>query len=411
MFTIGKVRNILGGDSMEIQYKQLTPEYRLLLGPGPVEVSPRVLNAMSQPLYGHLDHKFLEIANETMELLRFVFQTKNYLTLPMSGTGSAGMETVMVNLIEPGDSVIVCVCGVFGERIREMAGRFGAKVISVEAPMGEAIDPDKVKAAFEGQDKVKLVAIVHAETSTGVKQPLEEISEIAKKNDALFVVDAVTSLGGVELKVDEWGIDACYSGTQKALSCPPGLSPVTLSDKAVEAISNRKTKVSSWYLDLSMIKNYWGQERTYHHTAPINMIYGLREALIMVYEEGLKKRFTRHQLNSDAFVAGIEAMRLNMVVKNKEHRLPTLNAVRIPEGVNDELAREFLLEKYGIEIGGGLGDFKGKAWRVGLMGESSKRNNVILLLGALGDAMLDQGYKVDVGKGIEVALKTLKQKS
>ena len=390
---------------MKIQYKHLSPEYRLLLGPGPVEVSPRVLNAMSQPLYGHLDPKFLEAANETMELLRYVFQTKNYLTLPMSGTGSAGMETVMVNLIEPGDSVIVCVCGVFGERIREMAGRFGAKVISVDAPMGEAIDPDKVKAAFESQDKIKLIAVVHAETSTGVKQPLEEISEIAKSNGALLVVDAVTSLGGTELKVDEWGIDACYSGTQKALSCPPGLSPVTLNDKAVEAISNRKTKVVSWYLDLSMIKDYWGHERVYHHTAPINMIYGLREALIMVYEEGLGKRFARHQLNSDAFIAGVEAMGLKMVVKNKEHRLPTLNVISIPEGVQDSPVREFLLNKYGIEIGGGLGDFKGKAWRVGLMGESSRRNNVILLLGALGDAMLNQGYTVNVGKGIAAALK------
>ncbi len=389
---------------MKEQYNKLFPEFRLLLGPGPVDVSPRVLSAMAQPLYGHLDPKFLEIANETMELLRYVFQTKNYLTLPMSGTGSAGMETVMVNLIEPGDNVIVCVSGVFGERLREMAGRFGANVISVEAPMGEAIDPEKVKEAFKKQNKVKLVAIVHAETSTGVKQPLEEISKLAKENNALLVVDAVTSLGGTELKVDEWGIDACYSGTQKALSCPPGLSPVTLNDRAVEVIGNRKTKVSSWYLDLSMIKNYWGQERAYHHTAPINMIYGLREALLMVYEEGLEERFKRHQINSDAFVAGIEALGLNMVVKNKEHRLPTLNSVIIPEKVQDGPVRSYLLDKYGIEIGGGLGGFKGKAWRVGLMGESSRRNNVILLIGALGDALINQGYKANVGKGIEAAL-------
>ncbi|MCK9217004.1 MAG: alanine--glyoxylate aminotransferase family protein [Firmicutes bacterium] len=389
---------------MKKQYEQLSPDYRLLLGPGPVEVSPRVLNAMSKPLYGHLDHKFLEIANETMELLRYVFKTKNYLTLPMSGTGSAGMETVMVNLIEPGDQVIICVCGVFGERIREMAKRFGAKIISVEAPYGEAIDIDKVKEAFKMNKNIKLVAIVHAETSTGVKQPLIEISHLAEENDALFVVDAVTSLGGVELEIDEWGIDACYSGTQKALSCPPGLSPVTMNEKALKAITNRKTKVSSWYLDLSMIKDYWGKERAYHHTAPINMIYGLREALLMVYEEGLDERLRRHQLNSDAFIAGIEAMGLDMVVKNKEHRLPTLNAIRIPEGVKDVPVREYLLDKYGIEIGGGLGDFKGKAWRVGLMGESSRRNNVILLLGALGDALMNQGFKVDVGRGIEEAL-------
>ncbi len=389
---------------MKKEYKQLAPDYRLLLGPGPVEVSPRVLNAMSKPLYGHLDHKFLDIANETMELLRYAFQTENRMTLPMSGTGSAGMETVMVNLLEPGDSAIVCVSGVFGQRLRDMAGRCGAKVISVEAPWGEIIDPEKVREAFKNNSNIKLVAIVHAETSTGVKQPLEEISRIAKENDALLVVDAVTSLGGTDLKIDEWGIDACYSGTQKALSCPPGLSPVTFGKKAIDALNNRKTKVNSWYLDLSMIQNYWGQERTYHHTAPINMIYGLREALLMVYEEGLKERFKRHQLNSDAFVAGAEAMGLKMIVKNKEHRLPTLNAVSIPEGVEDAAVRKYLLEKYGIEIGGGLGDFKGKAWRIGLMGESSSRNNVILLLGAMGDAFMAQGHKADVGAAITAAL-------
>lgn len=396
---------------MKKEYKQLAPDYRLLLGPGPVEVSPRVLNAMSKPLYGHLDHKFLDIANETMELLRYAFQTENRMTLPMSGTGSAGMETVMVNLLEPGDSAIVCVSGVFGQRLRDMAGRCGAKVISVEAPWGEIIDPEKVREAFKNNSNIKLVAIVHAETSTGVKQPLEEISRIAKENDALLVVDAVTSLGGTDLKIDEWGIDACYSGTQKALSCPPGLSPVTFGKKAIEALNNRKTKVNSWYLDLSMIQNYWGQERTYHHTAPINMIYGLREALLMVYEEGLEERFKRHQLNSDVFVAGVEAMGLKMVVKNKEHRLPTLNAVSIPEGVEDAAVRKYLLEKYGIEIGGGLGDFKGKAWRVGLMGESSSRNNVILLLGALGDAFMAQGHRADVGAAITAALNVYQKTS
>ncbi|WP_372997153.1 pyridoxal-phosphate-dependent aminotransferase family protein [Lutispora sp.] len=394
---------------MKKTYKQLAPDYRLLLGPGPVEVSPRVLNALSKPLYGHLDPNFLEITNETMEMLRHVFQTNNRLTLPMSGTGSAGMETVMVNLLEPGDEAIVCVNGVFGQRLRDIAQRCGAKVISVEAPWGEIIDPEKVREAFRSCRKAKLVAIVHAETSTGIKQPLEEISKIAKDNDALLVVDAVTSLGGVELKVDEWGIDACYSGTQKALSCPPGLSPITFSEKAINVLNNRKTKVSSWYLDLSMIQNYWGQKRTYHHTAPINMIYGLREALLIVCEEGLEKRFKRHQLNSDAFVAGIEAMGLKMLVKNKEHRLPTLNAISIPDGINDDLVRQYLLEKYGIEIGGGLGDFKGKAWRVGLMGESSRRNNVILLLGALGDALMNQGYKADIGTAITSALKVYQE--
>lgn len=388
---------------MTREYGQLIPGYRILMGPGPVETSPRVLRAMSSETLGHLDPQFLEIMNETMELLRYVFQTKNQLTLPMSGTGSAGMETVMVNLIEPGDKVVVCVKGVFGQRMRDVASRCGAEVISVEAPWGSIIEPGQVKEALEKAGGAKLVAIVHAETSTGVKQPLEEISKIAKEYDALFVVDAVTSLGGVELKVDEWGIDACYSGTQKALSCPPGLSPITFSDRAREALHNRKGKVQSWYLDLTMIQNYWGKERFYHHTAPINMIYGLREALRIVKEEGLEARFERHKLNSDAFVAGIEAMGLQMVAP-KEYRLPTLNAVRIPDGVEDIRVRRFLLDKYGIEIGGGLGDFKGKAWRVGLMGESSRRNYVILLLAALADAMAQQGYKADVGAAMEAAL-------
>lgn len=388
---------------MSKELGQLNPQYRLLMGPGPVETSPRVLRAMSSNMLGHLDPQFLDIMNETMSLIRFVYQTNNELSLPMSGTGSAGMETVMVNLIEPGDKVVVCVHGVFGQRLRDIAGRCGAEVISVEAPWGMYIEPEQVKEALEKAKDAKLVAIVHAETSTGVLQPLEEISQISKEYGALLVVDAVTSLGGVELKVDEWGIDACYSGTQKALSCPPGLSPVTFNDKAREAINKRKNKVQSWYLDLSMLQNYWGKERFYHHTAPINMIYGLREALMIVKEEGLDARFARHKMNSTAFIKGIEAMGMGMVAP-EGYRLPTLNAVKIPDGVNDGIVRKFLLEKYGIEIGGGLGDFKGKAWRIGLMGESSRRSYVLLLLAALADAMTVQGYKVDVGSAIEAAL-------
>jgi alanine-glyoxylate transaminase/serine-glyoxylate transaminase/serine-pyruvate transaminase len=388
---------------MTKEYDQLKPKYRLLLGPGPVETSARVLRAMSSNMLGHLDPQFLEYMNETMELLRYVFQTKNRLTLPMSGTGSAGMETVLVNLLEPGDKAVVCVKGVFGQRMRDVAIRCQAEVTSVEAPFGQPIDPKEVKVALERSGGAKLLAVVHAETSTGVLQPLEELSALAKEYGALFVVDAVTSLGGVELKVDEWGIDACYSGTQKAISCPPGLSPVTLNERAVEVIMNRSTKVQSWYLDLSMIQNYWGKERFYHHTAPINMIYGLREALLMIKEEGLEARFERHKLNSRAFISGIEAMGLSMIAP-VGFRLPTLNAVRIPDRVDDAKARRFLLEKYGIEIGGGLGEFKGKAWRVGLMGESSRRNNVILLLAALADAMIQQGYIADVGAAIQAAL-------
>ena len=314
----------------------------------------------------------------------------------------------MVNLIEPGDNVITCVNGVFGQRMREIASRCGANVYSVEAPFGKPIDPADIEKKAKEVGQVKLISVVHAETSTGILQPLPEISKIAKEHDALFVVDAVTSLGGVQLKVDEWEIDACYSGTQKALSCPPGLSPVTISPRAAKAIGARKTKVQSWYLDLSMLQNYWGKERVYHHTAPINMIYGLREALQIVLEEGLEQRFFRHQQNSNAFIRGIEAMGLSMVAPSG-FRLPTLNAVMIPQGVNDLDARNYLLDKYGIEIGGGLGDFKGKAWRIGFMGESSKRNNVILLLAALGDAMDAQGHKADVGAAIEAALKVYKE--
>ncbi|MGI6188717.1 MAG: alanine--glyoxylate aminotransferase family protein [Clostridiales bacterium] len=388
---------------MSKEFSQLKPGYRLLLGPGPVEVSPRVLRAMSANLLGHLDRQFLEIMNETTELLREVFQTKNKITFPISGTGSAGMETVMVNLIEPGDNVIVCINGVFGQRMRDIAERCGAQVYTVEAPFGKPIDPEDVKQAAKEAGKIKLISVVHAETSTGVLQPLPEMSEIAKKYDALFVVDAVTSLGGIDLRIDEWGIDACYSGTQKALSCPPGLSPVTLSSKAMETIAKRKTKVRSWYLDLSMIQAYWGEERLYHHTAPINMIYGLREALQIVLEEGLEERFNRHKQNSEAFIRGIEAMGLSMVPP-EGYRLPTLNAVRIPEGVEDMGVRNHLLNKYGIEVGGGLGDLKGKVWRVGFMGEASRRNNVLLLLVALADSMEQQGYKVNVGDSIQAAL-------
>lgn len=388
---------------MNKDYGQLNPGYRLLLGPGPSDVSPRVLRAMGTNELGHLDPQFLEIMNETMDLIRFVYQTNNELAMPMSGTGSAGMETVMVNLIEPGDKAVICVKGVFGQRMRDVAGRCGAEVISVEAPWGTAIDPEQVRDALKKSGGAKLVGIVHAETSTGVLQPLEEISRITKEYGALLVVDAVTSLGGVEIKIDEWGIDACYSGTQKAISCPPGLSPVTFNEQARTVFLNRKNKCQSWYLDLNMIKNYWGQERVYHHTAPINMIYGLREALLIIKEEGLAHRFARHKLNSLAFIKGIEAMDLSMVVA-EGYRLPTLNTVRIPEGVDDGKARKFLLEKYGIEIGGGLGDFKGKAWRVGLMGESSRRNSVILLLAALADAARQQGYKLDAGAGLEAAL-------
>jgi alanine-glyoxylate transaminase/serine-glyoxylate transaminase/serine-pyruvate transaminase len=399
-----------GGTDVRNLFRQLTPGYRLLMGPGPSEVNPRVLRAMSTELLGHLDPEFLEIMNQTMDLLRYVFQTENKLTIPMSGTGSAGMETIMANLLEPGDKAIICINGVFGQRMRDVAARCGAEVISVKAPWGDVIQPEQVSGTLKKVGKVKLIGIVHAETSTGVIQPLKEISRIAKQHDCLFVVDAVTSLGGIQLKVDEWGIDACYSGTQKALSCPPGLAPVTLSEKAIEVLNKRKNKVQSWYLDLTMIQNYWGKERFYHHTAPINMIYGLREALMIINEEGLEQRIARHELNSNALVAGLEAMGLEMVVKEKQHRLTTLTAVRAPKNVDDVKVRKYLLEKYGIEIGDGLGEFEGRVWRIGLMGEGSRQRNVLLLLVALGDALAAQGYKVDYNEALQAALSLYKER-
>jgi alanine-glyoxylate transaminase/serine-glyoxylate transaminase/serine-pyruvate transaminase len=311
------------------------------------------------------------------------------------------METALVNLLEPGDKAVVCINGLFGQRMADIAERCGAQVITVEGEWGRIIEPESVEDALKGSG-AKLVAIVHAETSTGVKQPIEEISRIVKNYDALLLVDAVTSLGGVEVKVDEWGIDACYSGTQKCLSCPPGLSPVTFSDRAMEVLRTRKTKVQSWYLDLTMIQNYWGKERFYHHTAPISMIYALRESLRIIHEEGLKNRFKRHITNSNALVAGIEAMGLEMFAQ-EGHRLPSLNAVKVPEGVDDVKVRKYLLERFNIEIGGGLGDLKGKIWRIGLMGHSSTKNNVFLVLSALESALRVQGFSIRPGAGVAAA--------
>lgn len=382
-------------------YGELNPGERVLLGPGPSNVHPRVLKAMATPLVGHLDPDFMTIMNDTMELLREVFQTKNTLTIPMSGTGSAGMETALVNLLEPGDRAVICINGLFGQRMADIAERCGAQVLTVEGEWGRIIEPESVKDALKGSG-AKLVAIVHAETSTGVKQPIEEISRIAKEYGALLVVDTVTSLGGVEVKVDEWGIDACYSGTQKCLSCPPGLSPVTFSDRAMEVLRTRKTKVQSWYLDLTMIQNYWGKERFYHHTAPISMTYALRESLRIIHEEGLTNRFKRHITNSNALVAGIEAMGLEMFAQ-EGYRLPSLNAVKVPEGVDDVKVRKYLLERFNIEIGGGLGDLKGKIWRIGLMGHSSTKNNVFLVLSALESALKAQGLSISPGAGVAAA--------
>jgi alanine-glyoxylate transaminase / serine-glyoxylate transaminase / serine-pyruvate transaminase len=369
----------------------ISPPQRVLLGPGPSDVPARVLSALSAPTIGHLDPEYLKIMDETRQMLRSVFSTDNAMTIAVPGTGSAGMETCVVNLIEPGDEMVVCVNGVFGTRMRDVAQRAGAVVRSVEAEWGKTIDADAVAVVLEEHPETKVLGIVHAETSTGAHQPLVEISKLVHDAGALLLVDAVTSMGGVELLVDEWRIDAVYSGTQKCLSCPPGLSPVSFSQEALNVMDKRVSKVQSWYLDIAMLRQYWGAERVYHHTAPINMTYALHEALRIVLEEGLEPRIARHSLNHQALRAGLKEMGVHYV---PEHSLTTLNAVHVPEGVDDSAIRMRLLSDYGIEIGAGLGPFKGKAWRIGLMGHSSTKRNVMLVLAALAGLMAEQGVAV-----------------
>ena len=372
-------------------YTDLNPGKRVLMGPGPSDVHPRVLKAMATPLVGHLDPDFLEIMNETRAMLKEVFQTGNEMTIALSGTGSAGMEACLVNLLEPGDKAVICISGLFGERMSDIVKRCGAEPVIIQAEWGSVIKPEQVQKALTDSGKVKLLAIVHAETSTGVRQPLEEISRLTKEAGALFVVDAVTSLAGIPVETDKWQVDAIYSGTQKCLSCPPGLAPVSFSENALQSITQRTSPIKSWYLDIQMLQSYWGKERFYHHTAPINMIYALREALRLVLEEGLEQRFRRHSLHSRALVAGLEGMGLKMVAP-AAYRLPELNALYIPEGIDDITVRKALLNEYGIEIGGGLGKFKGKAWRIGLMGYSCSKDNVMLFLSALENILKSQGY-------------------
>lgn len=367
---------------MQSYQRELNPSTRILMGPGPSDAHPRVLKAMATPLIGHLDPQFLEIMDEIKIMLQKTYQTQNQLTFVVSAPGSAGMETCLVNLLEPGDEALICVHGVFGNRMADIVERCGARLIRVEAPWGSPIDPQQVEEALR-TCQPKLVALVHAETSTGVLQPLEEISEMVHRAGALFVVDAVTSYCGTQLKVDDWGIDAIYSGSQKCLSAPPGLSPVSFSDRAVEVLEKRKTKVQSWFLDLTMVKNYWaGAKRAYHHTAPVSAMYAMREALRLVLEEGLEARFERHRRNHELLREGLEPMGFEFLVE-APYRLPMLNAVKLPPGLNDAAMRSRLLQEYNIEVGGGLGAFAGKIWRIGLMGNSSTPNHVHQLVGAL----------------------------
>jgi alanine-glyoxylate transaminase/serine-glyoxylate transaminase/serine-pyruvate transaminase len=375
---------------------------RLLLGPGPSNAHPRVLAALSRPLLGHLDPSFIELMEETKSLLRTVFATANALTFPISGTGSAGMEACLVNLLEEGDEAVIAVNGEFGRRMTDVAERAGASVVPVEVPWGRPVLPDDVKSGLARATRPKLVAVVHAETSTGASSPIAEIAPVVRDSGALFVVDTVTSLAGIPVAVDEWGVDACYSGTQKCLSCPPGLSPVTFSARAVQSIRGRKSKVRSWYLDVTMIERYWGAERVYHHTAPVSMNFALAEALRMVVEEGLDARFARHRENHRALAAGLEALGFGFVVE-RPYRLPMLNAVTLPAGLEEATLRRRLLDDFSIEVGGGLGPFRGKIWRIGLMGESCRAANVLALLGAVEEILAGAGASIEPGCAIAAA--------
>ncbi len=382
-------------------YQSFKPTVRTLMGPGPSDVNPRILSAMGQPTIGHLDPEFIRLMDEIKSMLQYAFQTTNELTIPISAPGSAGMEACFVNLVEPGDKVVIARNGVFGMRMVENVTRAGGIAIVVEDDWGRAINPQKLEDALNEHKDAKIVAFVHAETSTGVCSDAKTLCEIATKHGCLTIVDCVTSLGGNEVDVDGWGADAVYSGTQKCLSCAPGLSPISFSDKAVEAIKARKTPVNSWFLDLNLVMGYWGEGKTrsYHHTAPVNALYGLHEALVILQEEGLQNSWDRHQKNHDAFKAGIEALGLSFIVPEEE-RLAQLNAVTIPEGVDEATIRRELLSQFNLEIGAGLGALAGKVWRVGLMGYASNPKNVMLCVTAL-EAVLSQ-YNAPINKGAAV---------
>lgn len=381
--------------------KSFHPPLRTLMGPGPSDVDPRILKAMSRPTIGHLDPMFVTMMEEMKTLLQSAFQTSNALTLPVSAPGSAGMEMCFVNLVEPGDKVVVCQNGVFGGRMKENVERCGATAIMVEDTWGTAIDPDKLEQALKQNPDAKMVAFVQAETSTGALSDVQTLVELAHRHDCLTIVDAVTSLGGSPLRVDQWDVDAVYSGSQKCLSCTPGLSPVSFGDRAVEKIKRRKTKVQSWFLDLNLVMGYWGSgKRAYHHTAPINALYGLHEALVILQDEGLENAWARHDRNHLALKAGIEAMGLRFVVKEGD-RLPQLNAIYIPDGVDDAAVRSALLKDYNLEIGAGLGPMAGKIWRIGLMGFASNPTNVRFCLSALEETL--GRFQAPISRGMAVS--------
>lgn len=368
--------------------KSFNPPVRTLMGPGPSDVHPRVLQAMARPTIGHLDPFFIEMMDQTKQALQYAFKTKNELTMPVSAPGSAGMETCFANLVEPGDKVIVCINGVFGNRMKENVTRFGGEAVVVEDKWGEAVTIDKVEQALKENPDAKILAFVHAETSTGAQSDAKALCALADQYDCLNIVDTVTSLAGTELRVDDWGIDAVYSGTQKCLSAPPGLSPISLSERAIKKVSSRKTPVTSWFLDLNLVMGYWGKgaKRAYHHTAPVNTLYGLHESLVMLMEEGIENSWARHAQQHENLKTGLEAMDINFVVKEGD-RLPQLNTVWIPEGADDAFVRSTLLNEYNLEIGAGLGALAGKVWRIGLMGHSARKENVLLATAAIKEVL------------------------
>lgn len=393
---------------MTQQIGELNPPNRLMLTPGPSSMDPRVYRALAAPLVGHLDPWFKGCMDDTQVLLRQVFQTENRLTMPISASGSGGIEASVLNTLEAGDEAIICVNGVFSERMAIIASHTPAKVTKVEAPYGKPVDAEDVRRAGKGK-KIKIIGLAQGETSSGVLTQLAPFRKVADELGALLVVDAVASLAGVPLHIDRERVDICFSGTQKAISAPPGMSPITVSPRGEEAFRDRKSKVQSWYFDLSTAMNYWGKERLYHHTPPVSLIYALREALRIVMEEGLEARWERHRLNQLALVAGVEAMGLELLAKNPADRLATVTAIMVPDGVNDVKVRDQLLEEFNIEIAGGLGPVKGKIWRVGLMGHCSQKTNVLLFLAALEKTLLEQGYRVAPGAGVGAAVQSYSQ--
>ncbi len=381
---------------------ELQPSARLLLGPGPSSVHPRVLQAMTIPVIGHLDPDFFQVMNDIGDMLREVYHTSNVLTMPVSATGTGAMETACANILEPGDTMVVCRNGYFGIRLGNIAERCGARVYEVDSPWGKPVDPQALEDELSRHSRVKAVGLVHAETSTGVLTPLPDVLEIVRRHGAISIVDAVTSLGGHDMRVDDWGIDVCYSGTQKCLGAPPGLAPITLSEEAMQVVKTRESMVQSFYFNLQDLESYWGQSRSYHHTAPISMTYALREALRMMMEEGIETRIERHARTAAALRAGLEALGLELLA-DPAYRLNPLTTVRIPDGIDDATVRGTLLRDYDIEIGGGLGEFRGKAWRIGLMGDSARDRNVFALLSALETILNANGYEVAYGSSLAAA--------